>query len=144
MVNAPVDCEPVAALLPDQEPPATQAVALLAAQVRVDEPPLAMVLGLALKLTVVLGLALTVTVADCEASPPLPEHVSVYVELLFNAPVDCVPLTLFGPCQPPLAVQVVALTEVQLIVELPPLETALGPALSEIVGAAALTLTVVD
>ena len=36
------------------------------------------------------------------------------------------------------------MTDVQLIVELPPLETALGPTLSEIVGAAALTLTVVD
>jgi hypothetical protein len=63
--------------------------------------------------------------------------------LLFSAPVDCVPLTPFGPFQAPLAVQAVALTEVQLIVELPPLETALGPTLSEIAGAAALTLTVV-
>jgi hypothetical protein len=64
--------------------------------------------------------------------------------VLFNAPVDCVPLVPFGPFQAPLAVQVVALTDVQLIVELAPLERALGPTLSEIVGAAALTLTVVD
>jgi hypothetical protein len=77
LLKAPVDCEAVIALLPDHEPPATQAVALLAAQVRVDELPLAIVLGLALKLTVVFGLALTVTVADCEAVPPLPVHVSV-------------------------------------------------------------------
>jgi hypothetical protein len=61
-----------------------------------------------------------------------------------NAPVDCVPLIPLGPFQPPLAVQVVALTVVQLIVELPPVATALGPTLSEMVGAAALTLTVVD
>ena len=66
------------------------------------------------------------------------------MELLFNAPVDCVPLTPFGPLQAPLAVQEVALPDVQLIVELPPLETALGPTLSDMVGAAALTLTVVD
>jgi hypothetical protein len=36
------------------------------------------------------------------------------------------------------------LADVQLIVALAPLETALGPTLSETVGAAALTLTVVD
>jgi hypothetical protein len=64
--------------------------------------------------------------------------------VLFNAPVDCVPLTPLGPFQAPLAVQAVALADVQLIVELAPLDTALGPALSEMVGAAALTLTVVD
>jgi hypothetical protein len=52
-------------------------VALLAAHVKVAELPLEIVLGLALKLTVVFGLALTVTVADCEAVPPLPVHVSV-------------------------------------------------------------------
>ena len=77
MVSAPVDWEPVTALLPDHAPPATHEVALFEVQVRVDAPPLAMVLGLALKLTVVFGLALTVTVADCEAVPPLPVHVSV-------------------------------------------------------------------
>lgn len=65
------------ALLPDHEPPATHAVALLAAHVKVEELPLAIVLGLALKLTVVVGLALTVTVADCEAVPPFPVHVRV-------------------------------------------------------------------
>jgi hypothetical protein len=64
-------------LLPDQEPPAMHAVALLAAHVRVEELPLAMVPGVALKLTVVVGLALTVTVADCVAVPPVPVHVRV-------------------------------------------------------------------
>jgi hypothetical protein len=77
LVIAPVDWEPVTALVPDHEPPATHAVALLAAQLRVEELPLAIVLGLALKLTVVFGLALTVTVADCEAVPPFPPQVSV-------------------------------------------------------------------
>jgi hypothetical protein len=59
-----VDCEAVSPLLPDHEPPATHAVALFAAQLSIAEPPLEMVLGLALKLTEVFGLALTVTVAD--------------------------------------------------------------------------------
>jgi hypothetical protein len=76
-VSAPVAWEPVTALLPDQAPPATQAVALFAAQVKFDELPLDTVLGLALKLTVVVGLALTVTVADWVAVPPVPVQVSV-------------------------------------------------------------------
>lgn len=64
--------------------------------------------------------------------------------MAFNAPVDCVPLIPLGPFQPPPAVQAVALTVVQLIVELPPFATALGPTLREMLGAADLTLTVVD
>lgn len=44
------------------------------AQVRVELPPLASVLGLALKVTVGAGVA-TVTVADCAALPPAPLHV---------------------------------------------------------------------
>jgi hypothetical protein len=52
-------------------------VALLDDQVRVDAPPLRIVLGLALKLTVTVGFALTVTVAVCAAVPPAPVHVSV-------------------------------------------------------------------
>ncbi|MEA3172928.1 MAG: hypothetical protein QOF42_339 [Gammaproteobacteria bacterium] len=77
MVKAPLVCEPVTALLPDQAPPATHVVALFAAQVRVDALPLETVLGLALKLTVVVGLALTVTVADWAAVPPAPVQVRV-------------------------------------------------------------------
>jgi hypothetical protein len=62
-VSAPVDCEPLVALLPDQPLLAVQAVAFLADQVRVELPPEAIVLGLALRLTV--GAAeVTDTVAD--------------------------------------------------------------------------------
>ena len=63
-VNAAVPCEPRSALVPDQVPPAEQALALFEAQVRVEAPPFDTVLGLALMLTVTVGLALTVTVAD--------------------------------------------------------------------------------
>jgi hypothetical protein len=52
-------------------------VALLEVHVSVEEPPLLIVLGLALKLTVAEGFALTVTVADCAALPPAPLHVRV-------------------------------------------------------------------
>jgi hypothetical protein len=64
-------------LLPVQPLEAVQAVALLETQLNVELPPLAMVLGLALMLTVALGVLLTVTVADCAALPPLPVQLSV-------------------------------------------------------------------
>jgi hypothetical protein len=76
-VSAPVDCDPVMALAPDHAPPAVHEVALLDDHVRVDELPRAIVLGLALKLTVAVGFALTVTVAVCAAEPPVPLQVRV-------------------------------------------------------------------
>lgn len=54
-VRAPVDCDPLTVLLPDQAPEAVHAVALLADQVRVALPPLATVLGLAVRLMVGTG-----------------------------------------------------------------------------------------
>jgi hypothetical protein len=63
-LSAPVDCEPLTALLPDHPPEAVQEVALVDDQVKVELPPLATVLGLALILTVAVGLALAVTVVD--------------------------------------------------------------------------------
>ena len=72
-----MDCEPLVALEPDQAPEAAQEVALVADQVSVELPPLATVLGAALKLTVGAG-AVTETVADCVALlPPVPVQVSV-------------------------------------------------------------------
>jgi hypothetical protein len=70
-----VDWEPLVALLPDQAPEAAQEVALVADQLKVALPPLAIVLGLELKLTVGAG-AVTATVADCVALPPAPVQVS--------------------------------------------------------------------
>ncbi len=75
-VSAPVDCEPVAALAPDQAPDAVQDVALVADQLKVELPPLATVLGLAEKVMVGTG-CVTDTVADCAALPPVPVQVSV-------------------------------------------------------------------
>ena len=70
-----MDCEPLAVLLPDQAPEAVQEVALVADQVNVELPPLATVLGLAVKVTVGAG-EVTETVVDCVALPPLPVQVS--------------------------------------------------------------------
>ncbi len=73
-VRAPVDCEPLAALVPDQAPEAVQEVALVADQVNVELAPPATVLGLAAK--VIVGAAdVTETVADCVALPPVPVQV---------------------------------------------------------------------
>lgn len=74
-VSAPLDCEPLIALLPDQPPEAVQEVALVDDQLNVDALPLATVLGLAVKLTVGAG-AVTETVADCVALPPVPVQTS--------------------------------------------------------------------
>jgi len=75
-LRAPVDCEPLMALEPDQAPEAEQVVALVDDQVRVAAFPAASELGLALKLTVGAA-AFTDTDADCWAVPPGPVHVSV-------------------------------------------------------------------
>jgi hypothetical protein len=71
-----VECDPLVASLPLQPPEAVQDVAFLDDQDSIELPPLAMVLGLALTLTVGAG-ELTVTVADCAALPPAPVQVSV-------------------------------------------------------------------
>lgn len=74
VVNAPVACEPLRALLPDQAPEPVHALALVDDQVSVELELLATVLGVAVMLTVGCG-AVTDTVAVCEALPPLPVQV---------------------------------------------------------------------
>jgi antitoxin component HigA of HigAB toxin-antitoxin module len=138
-----VDCDPLAALLPDQAPEPVQEVAFLADQVSVELAPLATVLGLAVKVTVGAG-EVTDTVADCDALPPVPVHASPKVELAVSAPVDCEPLVALLPDQAPEAVQEVALVADQVNVELAPLATVLGAALKVTVGAAVVTETVAD
>jgi hypothetical protein len=76
-VSAPLDWEPLIALLPDQPPEAVHEVAWLDDQVSVELPPAVIVLGFTLKLTVTDGFALTVTVADCAALPPAPVQLKV-------------------------------------------------------------------
>jgi hypothetical protein len=75
-LSAPVDCEPLRALFPDQAPDAVQAVAWLDDHVKVALAPLVMALGPTLRLTVGSG-ALTETVVDCTALPAGPTQVSV-------------------------------------------------------------------
>jgi hypothetical protein len=75
-VRAPVACEPLTALVPDQAPDAVHELALVEDQVKVAPLPLATVLGLAAKVTIGTG-AVTDTVADCAALPPPPVQLSV-------------------------------------------------------------------
>ena len=59
-----MDCEPLAALEPDQPPEAVHEVAFVVDQLKVEIPPLAMELGLAARLTVGAGVGeVTETVA---------------------------------------------------------------------------------
>ena len=75
-MSAPVDCEPLRALLPDQAPEAVQALAWVDDHVKVALPPLLMALGPTLRLTVGSD-ALTETVVDCAALPAGPRQVNV-------------------------------------------------------------------
>ena len=75
-MSAPVDCEPLTGLAPDQAPEAVQAVALVADQFKVALPPLVIALGPTLKVTVGVG-DLMETVADWVAVPPVPVQVKV-------------------------------------------------------------------
>ena len=71
-VSAPAAASPVHA------PEAVQAVAFVLDQAKLVEPPLATLLGLALKDTVGAGVTgLTFTVVDCVLDPPVPVQVSV-------------------------------------------------------------------
>src|SRR5207342_1703472 len=115
-VNGPTDWLPAVTLAPDHAPDAVQLSAAVDDQLRVELPPLAMVCGLAVIVTV--GAAATVTVADWEALPPLPVQVSANVPVLTKMPVDCVPLVALAPAHVPDAVQLSALVEDQVSVEL--------------------------
>jgi hypothetical protein len=124
-----MDCEPLNPLVPLQPPDAAQDVALVLDQVSVAEPPEFTLLGVALSLTVGAAGA-TVTVTDCVADPPDPLQVNSYSVVLVKVPVDTVPLVGMLPCHPPAALQLFASDEVQVSVELPPLITVVGVAVS--------------
>ena len=73
--------------------------------------------------------------------PPDPEQARVKVVPAVNAPVDCDPVVDLLPLQPPDAVQLVALVELHVSVEVCPLFTLAGFAVNETVGAGGVTAT---
>ena len=107
--------------MPLQPPEAVHEVALVELQVKVDVPPLTIVVGFAVSVTV--GLGAIVTVADVALLvPPVPVQVREYVVFAVSAPVDWLPLVAFAPANvPPEAVHEVALVELQVSVDVPPL-----------------------
>jgi hypothetical protein len=119
-----------------------QAVALVEVQVRVDALPLVTLAGLALNDTVGAAGAETVTVADCDAEPPAPVHVSVNFVVVVRADVVCEPAVASAPLQPPEAVQAVALVDDQLSADVAPLLTVAGFAVRVTAGAGVVTDTV--
>jgi hypothetical protein len=128
-------------LVPDQPPLAVQLVALVLDQFSVELAPLAIEVGVAVRLTV--GPVTTVTVAEACVLPPVPVQFKVYVVLLVSTPVDWLPEVAFVPDQPSLAVQLVALVLDQAKVELAPLATDVGVAVNVTVGAG-ITVTVAE
>jgi hypothetical protein len=140
--SAPVDWLPLVALAPVQPPSAVQLVALVELQVSVAEPPLATVVGDAVSVTVGADEAATETVTDWLPEPPGPAQVRVNVVVALSAPVDWLPLVARAPLQPPLAVQPVALVELQVSVADSPLAIEAGAALSVTAGTGDVTVTV--
>jgi hypothetical protein len=137
LLSVPVLALPLVDLLPDHPPDALQLVALLEDQLSVEDPPLLMLVGFALKLTVGLAGADTLTVTDRLALPPEPVQVSVYVVVALSALVLQLPLVDSLPVHPPEALQLVALLEDQLSMEVDPLLTVVGVADKATVGAGA-------
>jgi hypothetical protein len=143
LVNAPLDWLPEIALLPVQVPEARQEAALVDDQVRVEDPPLAIDVGLAVSETVGAG-GITVTVADALAVPPSPVHARVNVLVIVSTPLDWLPEIALLPVHAPEATQDVASVEDQARVETPPLAIDVGLAVNDTVGAGGMTVTVAE
>lgn len=136
-------CEPLVASVPDQAPDAAQLVAVVDDQVSVELPPLATLLGLALKETVG-AVTVTDTVAEFDAVPPAPVQARMNCVVALNATVVWLPLVASVPVHPPEAVQDVALVADHVNVEVLPLLTVLGLAAIVTTGAGVVTETVAD
>jgi len=138
-VNAAVALLPFAASGPVQPPVPVQAVALEELHVSSEAPPLFTAVGFAVNIAV--GTTLTVALAGALV-PPTPVHVRVNKEFELTGAVVTVPIYAFVPLQLAEAVQLVALVELQVNVDVLPLTTVAGAAVSVAVGTGT-TVTVV-
>jgi hypothetical protein len=133
-VSAPVLCVPLVALVPLQPPEAVHEVALVELHVSREAPPTAMDVGFAVSITVA-AVPDNVTVAVAIVlAPPAPLQTNEYDVVAVSALVLSVPLVAFVPLQPPEAVQDVALVELHVSIDVPPLATEVGDALMDAVG----------
>ena len=109
-------------------------MAFVELQFNVEAAVLTTAVGFAVNEAVGSPRIVTVTVA-CVLVPPVPVHFKVYVVLAVRAPVLWLPPAAFAPANvPPVAVQDVALVELQVSVEAPPLATLVGFAFNVAVG----------
>jgi hypothetical protein len=123
--SGPVLWLPLATLPPFQPPEAVQEVALVEFHVSVEAPPVATEVGFAVNVTVGAGTTATLAVATLLV-PPAPAQVNEYEPAIVRDPVLCVPLVGLVPLQLPEAVHEVALVEVHVSVDAPPLATEVG------------------
>jgi hypothetical protein len=142
LVSGPVLCVPLVALVPLQLPEAAHEVALVEFHVSVDAPPLAMEAGFAVNMTAGAGATVTLAVATLLV-PPAPVHVNEYDVAAESGPVLWLPLVALVPFQFPEAVHEVALVELHVSVEAPPLTTEAGFAVSVAVAVPGTVMVVV-
>jgi hypothetical protein len=142
-VKAPVLWVPLTAFAPVQPPEAVHDVEFVELQVSVEDAPPAIGLGLAVSVAV--GTGAMVTVADAVVLvPPAPVHVNEYVVLAVKAPVLWLPLLPCVPANvPPVAMHDVALVELQVNVDVPPLAMLVGFAFNVAVGMAPIVTVAV-
>jgi hypothetical protein len=124
-VRAAVGAVPLVGSEPLQLPEPVHVVAFVELQVKEDVPPLATLVGFAVRVTVGAGWV-TVTSAVALADPPAPVQVRVKVELEVSALLASVPLVASDPLQAPEAVHDVAFVELQVSVEVPFAATVVG------------------
>jgi hypothetical protein len=124
VVSAPVEAVPAVGWPPLHPPDAVHVVALVELHVSVEAPPIATLVGSAVKVTDAGGITVTATVLL--PVPPGPVHVNVKLVVLVSAPVAAVPLAGLLPLHPPEAVHVVALVELQVSVDASPTNTLVG------------------
>jgi hypothetical protein len=144
IVSAPLDWLPEIVLVPVHAPEATQDVASVEDQVSVEDPPLAIDVGLAANDTVGTGGAPTVTVVEALAVPPSPVHASPNVAVLVSGTLDWLPEVVLVPVHAPEATQDVASVDDQVRVEELPLATDVGLAVRDTVGTGGVTVTVAE
>ena len=150
-VSGPTDWLPDVPMLPDQAPEATQELASVDDQVRVEEPPLATEVGFADSVAVGAGggggVPVTVTLVEALALPPGPVQVREKAPEPVKGLLDSLPESGLLPDQAPVAAQELASPEDQLSVADSPLATEVGFADSVTMGAAGgvlVTVTLVE
>lgn len=133
---------PLAPTGPLQLPDATHESTLVDVHVKVEEPPEATAVGVAVSATIGSWFTLTDAIAAA-LLPPGPVQVKEKIAFAVNTPVFCVPLLASVPLQSPDAVHEVAWAELQVSVDVLPAGITVGFAASCAVGSALTVIVMV-